>query len=540
MKKQLFAIMILIFMVSNKAFSESLLGLNFGTGYRNNNFEYNGLKHNINYVPLFIGGTYTFYPSYRSIFGFSTYINIGPDVSIGSNISGKSNVPYYHYTTQKEEKNSKLQSSGAHTRYTFNTGLALNLRLPVTTIYKSFTYMQFGGVFQRSTWNMNMVKNMDAPVHLYLSYQKKISCAQNSFSLFAEIGQNYGMGEVSVQFVYDLFSKSELTDNRYIRPKSFSIIFSCRPLTWRIERQKDETSIQKILEKEDVYSKKYRLYDEQRAKVGDIPFFVETILNSEDKFDDSILDIPIITEYYRRWWHPYLIFEDWYEFSVPFIRTIRFTKHKLSNGIPGTDEYLEYSADVVSLPFYTEIEKQKAFEAIVEEYKCLQQHENRVLRNIFIAENTRENQRKNEEERYKTLYNDAIASKNIDTIAEYIKENRYSGYFYDDAYNEIARLLTKNNNIKLQELLSISNPYNLEKNCIYLDKHLSVQQWTGNGTFLAKTGTGDLVYIRNVYDLSAVKSSGQNAYLKYIGTYEYSSVGAGLQVVAKFDLIYSF
>ena len=535
MKKQLFAIMILIFMVSNKAFSESLLGLNFGTGYRNNNFEYNGLKHNINYVPLFIGGTYTFYPSYRSIFGFSTYINIGPDVSIGSNISGKSNVPYYHYTTQKEEKNSKLQSSGAHTRYTFNTGLALNLRLPVTTIYKSFTYMQVGGIFQHSIWDMNMVKNMDAPVHLYLSYQKKISCAQNSFSLFAEIGQNYGMGEVSVQFVYDLFSKSEMTDNRYIRPNSFSIIFSCRPLTWRIEGQNDKTSIQKILAKEDVYSEKYRLYDEQMAKVGDIPFFVETILNSENKFEDSILDIPIITEYYRRWWS-YLIFENWYGASEPFIRTIRFTQHKLSNGILGTDEYLEYSEDEVSWPFYTEAEKQKAFEAIVAEYDCLQQHENRVRQNIFIAEN----QRKIEEEKYNTLYNDAITSKNIDTIAEYIKENRYSGYFFNDAYNEIAKILTKNDNIKLQELLSISNPYSLDKNCIYLDKYLSVHQWTGDGTFLAKTGTGELVYIRNVYDLSAVKSSGQNAYLKYIGTYEYSSVGAGLQVVAKFDLIYSF
>lgn len=57
-------------------FAESLLGINIGTGYRNNNFDYEGLQHDVNYWSNFGGFRYTFYPSYGSFLGFSVNTNL--------------------------------------------------------------------------------------------------------------------------------------------------------------------------------------------------------------------------------------------------------------------------------------------------------------------------------------------------------------------------------------------------------------------------------------------------------------------------------
>ena len=143
-----------------------------------------------------------------------------------------------------------------------------------------------------------------------------------------------------------------------------------------------------------------------------------------------------------------------------------------------------------------------------------------------------------EKEKQAKIFKAAVASKNVNVIADYIKENYDQQYFDESAYNEIAKLLAKNNNVQLKELPAISNPYALDRNCIYLANNVSVYQWTGNGIFLAQNFHGDMIYIRSVYDLTAIEKYADDIFLIYAGTFEYTSVSAGVQVVPQFDVIY--
>ena len=63
-----------------------------------------------------------------------------------------------------------------------------------------------------------------------------------------------------------------------------------------------------------------------------------------------------------------------------------------------------------------------------------------------------------EKEKQAKIFKAAVASKNVNVIADYIKENYDQQYFDESAYNEIAKLLAKNNNVQLKELPAISNP----------------------------------------------------------------------------------
>lgn len=143
-----------------------------------------------------------------------------------------------------------------------------------------------------------------------------------------------------------------------------------------------------------------------------------------------------------------------------------------------------------------------------------------------------------EKEKQAKIFKAAVASKNVNVIADYIKENYDQQYFDESAYNEIAKLLAKNNNVQLKELPAISNSYALDRNCIYLANNVSVYQWTGNGIFLAQNFHGDMIYIRSVYDLTAIEKYADDIFLIYAGTFEYTYVSAGVQVVPQFDVIY--
>ena len=91
----------------------------------------------------------------------------------------------------------------------------------------------------------------------------------------------------------------------------------------------------------------------------------------------------------------------------------------------------------------------------------------------------------------------------------------------------------------MKELPEISNPYSLDKSCIYFAQGISVYQWTGKGTFLANSSERELLYIRSVYDLSTIEKYGNSVFLRYAGVFEYNSISAGVQVVPQFDLIYT-
>ena len=250
--------------------------------------------------------------------------------------------------------------------------------------------------------------------------------------------------------------------------------------------------------------------------VKDIEYFVERIKNCFTSYDDSILNIPIRIE----------CFEE--KNGNEVIQNISFVKHSLSNGILGTSEYIAWQGENVKLQFTTEYEKIIAFDSIVAENQCRLQQAKRIAENDEIERNEHE-----------AIYKKVIASKNLKTIADYINKNYESKFFHDEAYVELAKVLSNDNSVELKELPYIKNPYGLDKNCLYYCNYLSVFQWTGNGSLLAEFDTNKVIFIRNVYDLTKIDGAVRNGYLKYIGTHEYSSVSAGIQVVAEFDLVYS-
>ncbi|MBO6219508.1 MAG: hypothetical protein J6N81_08045 [Treponema sp.] len=140
----------------------------------------------------------------------------------------------------------------------------------------------------------------------------------------------------------------------------------------------------------------------------------------------------------------------------------------------------------------------------------------------------------------KKLFNAAVASKSLSKLTDYIKKNWDEAHFQYSAFEEVAKLLAKDSGVKMKKLpYSITNPYSLDRNCIYIEDQLSVYQWTGRGTFLAQTSEGIMIYIRSVYDLSTIDKHADCVYLRYAGTFEYNSISAGVQVVPQFDLIYN-
>lgn len=245
---------------------------------------------------------------------------------------------------------------------------------------------------------------------------------------------------------------------------------------------------------------------QKEQKVGDIPYFRQMIKKINSEVDDNIFEIPLIVKGYNT------------RENTEVVEEIILTSHK-SDSIKKEEIVLKIS---------TEEEKRLALNEILQEYNVMQELKKRAAENDRL-----------EKEKQAKIFKAAVASKNVNVIADYIKENYDQQYFDESAYNEIAKLLAKNNNVQLKELPAISNPYALDRNCIYLANDVSVYQWTGNGTFLARNFHGDMIYIRSVYDLTAIEKYADDIFLRYAGTYEYTSVSAGFQVVPQFDVIYS-
>jgi len=147
-------------------------------------------------------------------------------------------------------------------------------------------------------------------------------------------------------------------------------------------------------------------------------------------------------------------------------------------------------------------------------------------------------------------YKKALETTGVVQLAEYIKKWRENEFFQRDSYIEIARRLSANNNVKFIELKSgqnvdIPNPYNFDSTVIYYFSQFTVQQWAG-ASFLADISNGGNVgkdtriFIRNIYDIGNIGRTVTNAYLRYVGVYEYTAVSGAYTVVPKFDLLFSF
>ena len=364
-------------------FAESLLGFNVVTGYLNNNFEYEGLSHDVNYWSNFGGFRYTFYPSYGSFLGFSVNTNLFDfEVPFSRDISDDGRNSDYHYIGED-----KYIGKSETLSFGFDADVALDLRFPVKNLDKSFSYLRLGGTYRIASWDAWMVYNSNS-VPYWLEHEKSVDVWQNSFGILAEIGHNYGNGDVSLKFIYDLFIKSEMTGNEFIRPKSFGILFSCRPKTWRIQTAKDKAYLYSLMKDEDVFDDtKYKRYTSKNVTVGEVRKFAELNKNLATPLDEKFLALPINIDYFSRYYSDNEGYEKFYDFAKAFPRNISFTVHELGNGKPGTEKYITYTTKTVTLPFYTEEEKINAFNVLVEDYKRMKQQKERIAENRRLNPN---------------------------------------------------------------------------------------------------------------------------------------------------------
>ncbi len=512
MKKKILCAILTLF-ASVSLFAESIHSFNLITGRKSNSFEYDNLIFDSNIWRFALGYSYQFYPSYNSVVGFMLSPNVGFDNPFGTKIENNGS---------KSKVNSNYEYD---IPIFFNTDLALNFRNP-RGLEKGFFLIRLGTTWQTSSFQLE--EDVDY-------FADSVSGSQQNLSAFIELATSYDDSEsddccctssdISIRFIYDFLTKNPLTDDKWIGASNFGIMLIWIPWQRSTEHQKDKEEFLAMQANEDRYSKNFKFVEKKNCKIEDIEYLAMSILNGDRHFDNSFLEIPVTAEFYRQ------MTADgnyWLEFSEPFLRDITFTKHTLGNGKVGTEEYITWSEEKTTLPFYTEEEKDKAFKVLVEEYDVRQEHKVRIAENNRLAE---ENQKK--------LFNAAVASKSLSKLTDYIKKNWEERYFQHSAFEEIAKLLAKDSSVKMKDLPHITNPYNLDRNCIYLEDQLSVYQWTGRGTFLAQTSERIMIYIRSVYDLSTIDKYADCVYLRYAGTFEYNSISAGVQVVPQFDLIYN-
>jgi hypothetical protein len=147
-------------------------------------------------------------------------------------------------------------------------------------------------------------------------------------------------------------------------------------------------------------------------------------------------------------------------------------------------------------------------------------------------------------------YTEALETTGVVKLAEYIRKYKNSNFFNRESYIEIARRLSRNNNVRFIQLKSdqnadIANPYNFDSSAIYYCYQFTVQQWVGT-SFLADISNGSnigrdtRIFIRDIYNIGNIGRSVTNAYLRYVGVETYTAVSGAHTVVPKFDLLFSF
>ena len=516
--KKILCIIIITYFSSLFAFSEILHGVTTLIGYHNNVFTYEGLKYNACSIDLLGGYSVEYYPNYGSILGFALAVDTGPCISIYEHISDSNILKTNRYVNKKRDLNFGWDIS---------TDIGINFRIPIKDLNsKTFSYIRLGGMYRALSLDVNTSDNKNT-IRSEFDWQQTISA-------FAEIGRfTTNCGEISLRFAYAFLESTKMTNNNFIMPKSFGILFSWKPYMWRTEFSSDRAWIKKNTEKqlletrnENVYSNKYRLFRTESVTISNILSNEEAnklLEKYKNQIDEDFFSFNLTGLYYRR--IDDFDQKNWLSNSDPFIREITFIKHTKSE----EENYNSKGKETEPLPFYTYEDKEKALEMIITEYEYRKEQKKIETEQQLVAK-----------EEHAAIYAKILATKQPAKLVEYIYGYRETEFFNENVYLDIARIISNNKNITLTNLPNINNPYNLDKKTIYYANTIQVIQWTGNGTFLAETDTGDYIFIRNVYDISQINDVIQNTYLKYQGTYEYNSVGQGYKVVPEFDLLYNF
>lgn len=391
MKKKVF-IIIFACLQSFSIFSESIHGFNLITGYKSNSFEYDNLNFDSNIWRVSFGYSYQFYPSYDSVIGFMLSPNVGFDIPFGTAISNNGSA---------SKVNSNWKTDTLFPIF-FNADLALNFRIP-RSLEKGYPYAKIGTTWQASLFQLKEDVEW-AP--------DSISGGQQNISAFLEIGFqprhyedyseknldsffSYYRSDVSIRFIYDFLTKNPLTNDNWINANNFGVMLIWKPWQRNNEHNKDKNHLktykenrkQEIIsmrEKENIYSKYYKLSSKKECTVEEIYNGSQVNLSIDYSLNSHFLKIPVTAHFYRR---TNSDGSAWLELSEPFLRDISFTKHILGSGKVGSDEYITYTSEIITLPFYTEEEQEKAFEILIEEYDLRQKQKERIAENRRLSPN---------------------------------------------------------------------------------------------------------------------------------------------------------
>ena len=139
---------------------------------------------------------------------------------------------------------------------------------------------------------------------------------------------------------------------------------------------------------EDYYSENYRRYRTENKAISDLckisESFYSYLLSSEIQFDTDIYDIPVTFEVYQKW---NIRKEEFVNKTSPFIRDISILKHSLGTGKAGSDEYIMYKTEKLTLPFISNEDKKYFVKMIEEEYIFRQKQKERIAENKRLNPN---------------------------------------------------------------------------------------------------------------------------------------------------------
>lgn len=139
---------------------------------------------------------------------------------------------------------------------------------------------------------------------------------------------------------------------------------------------------------EDYYSENYRRYRTENRTISDLCKISETfysyLLSSEIQFDTDIYDIPVAFEVYQKW---NIRKEEFVNKTSPFIRDVSILKHSLGIGKPGSDEYILYKTEKLTLSFISNEDKKSLAKMIEEEYVFRQKQKERIAENKRLNPN---------------------------------------------------------------------------------------------------------------------------------------------------------
>lgn len=104
-------------------------------------------------------------------------------------------------------------------------------------------------------------------------------------------------------------------------------------------------------------------------------FYTYLLFKSDIQLDTNVYDIPVTLEYCRNW------------NNEPFLINISILKHSLGTGKAGSDEYILFKTEKITIPFYSDVDK-KSFAKIIEtEYATREQQKARIEENRRLNPN---------------------------------------------------------------------------------------------------------------------------------------------------------